>query len=484
MTEFTVTGIRYQMGEHLSYEEKDVAAKEFVASLKIGQPVLLVFEPDNPGSPNKAIAVYIDYERIGYIADEQCDLVHPLLNEQNRGRGTIVRKDDNVTFFITIPGASENQKVTTPRERVLPDSPLGDSFRMPYTKDENALQLIASTLSEMEVNMDNLPEMMLLAKRYVPLAKISICYDDNLWRSLILRKLEQFLDNRQQLGMSADDTKEMEVYCKQVRDAVGDMHRSVEHWPEKVFVKHLETLRENENLSGYLYKKYCETFLDCKDFSEADKNKIASEYDRLCGWMKGLKWSDLRNPRNLRAMGFRVNYLGLSRQELYDLYSVLLLIEKLESVYHGNRQPDIKHTLTPNRQSIYNQLLAFVDKGDWKSDEIGDGVRQMLRTILGLGETLLSGNEAELSEKLWNLLESGRGERLRVTWQNMIGYYDDRHLLKQKSAPMLNLDFFGDKEGSDNINKGRPSRENMSSGFREVLPLLDAYVPKSDKPRF
>lgn len=141
----------------------------------------------------------------------------------------------------------------------------------------------------------------------------------------------------------------------------------------------------------------------------------------------------------------------------------------------------VKNTLTSNRQSIYNQLLALVDKGDWKCDEIGDGVKQMLRTILGLGETLLSSKEAELSEKLWNLLESGRGERLRVTWQNMIGYYDDRHLLKQKSAPTLNTDFFGDKEGSDNINKGRPSRDNMSSGFREVLPLLDAYVPKSDK---
>jgi hypothetical protein len=53
--------------------------------------------------------------------------------------------------------------------------------------------------------------------------------------------------------------------------------------------------------------------------------------------------------------------------------------------------------------------------------------------------------------------------------------------LKQKSAPALNVDFFGDKDGSDNINKGRPSRDNMSSGFREVLPLLDAYVPKLDK---
>lgn len=141
----------------------------------------------------------------------------------------------------------------------------------------------------------------------------------------------------------------------------------------------------------------------------------------------------------------------------------------------------VKYTPTSNRQAILDQLLALVDKGDWKHNEIADRVKQMLRMVLGLGEIPLAGKEVELSEKLWNLLESGRGERLRVTWQNMIGYYDDRHLLKQKSAPTLNTDFFGDKDGSDNINKGRPSRDNMSSGFREVLPLLDAYVPKLDK---
>jgi hypothetical protein len=46
----------------------------------------------------------------------------------------------------------------------------------------------------------------------------------------------------------------------------------------------------------------------------------------------------------------------------------------------------------------------------------------MLKTVLGQGEKPLTGKEGELSEKLWNLL-----------------------------------------------------------GFQEVLPLLDAYVPKLDK---
>jgi len=142
---------------------------------------------------------------------------------------------------------------------------------------------------------------------------------------------------------------------------------------------------------------------------------------------------------------------------------------------------DYKVMLSTPRQNIFNQLLNLADKGDWVNGITSVDVKAMLKIVLGQGEKPLTGKEAELSEKLWNLLESGRGERLRVTWQNMIGYYDDRHLLKQKSAPTLNTDFFGDKEGSDNINKGRPSRDNMSSGFREVLPLLDAYVPKSDK---
>ena len=348
MTEFAVTGIRYQMGEHLSYEERNAAAEKFVASLEIGQKVVLAFEPDNPCSPNKAVAVYIDYERIGYIADEECELVHPLLNEQHMAQGVVVRKDNHVTFFISVPGSAEKLKAR-PQKRKLPESPLGDSFRMPFSKAENALQVVAGMLSEMETTKENLPEIMRLTRHYAPLAKASICHDDKLWRRAILRKLESMLDNRQQLEISDDDAAELEGLCKQVREAVGDMHRTAEHWPEKVFVSHLERLRNDESINRHLYNKYCETFLDGKSFDKADTRLISSEYDRLYSWLKNMKWSELRNPDNLLSMGFRVNYLGLSRLEIYDLYSVLLLIEKLKA--HLKRkavsQNEIVEQLTP-----------------------------------------------------------------------------------------------------------------------------------------
>ncbi len=137
--------------------------------------------------------------------------------------------------------------------------------------------------------------------------------------------------------------------------------------------------------------------------------------------------------------------------------------------------------LSDSRQAILNQMLDLADRGDWAKGITADDVKVMIKQVLGQGDAQLLGKESEMSETLWELLESGRGDRVRVTWQNMVGYLDSRNLLKKKTAPMLNNDFFGDKEGADNINKGRVTYSDMPSRFREVLPLLDAYVPKMDR---
>jgi hypothetical protein len=142
---------------------------------------------------------------------------------------------------------------------------------------------------------------------------------------------------------------------------------------------------------------------------------------------------------------------------------------------------DYKVTLSIPRQSILDQLLDLADKGDWVNGITSEDVKAMLKIVLGQGETPLSAKEAELSEVLWHLLESGRGDRVKIVWQNMVGYMDDKKLFKLKGSPALNKDFFGDDKGYTNIDKGRPSKGLMTPDFESIIPLLDAYVPKLDK---
>ncbi|MBP5620334.1 MAG: hypothetical protein J6X23_07860 [Bacteroidaceae bacterium] len=155
----------------------------------------------------------------------------------------------------------------------------------------------------------------------------------------------------------------------------------------------------------------------------------------------------------------------------------------------ANNQSDIEQphdnlsSLSASRQTILGQLLDLTDKGDWIKDYIGEQVKAMMKTVLGQGDTLLKDNEAELSKKLWKLLENGRGDRVAIVWQNIVGYLDEKGLFYLKGSPALNKDFFGNEKNYSNIDKGRPRNQDngMSSGFREILPLLDAYVPRVDK---
>lgn len=137
---------------------------------------------------------------------------------------------------------------------------------------------------------------------------------------------------------------------------------------------------------------------------------------------------------------------------------------------------DNNKTLSAKRQTILDQLCALADKGDWVSGITSDDVKARLKIVLGQGETPLSGKEVEQSETLWHLLENGRGDRVVIVWQNMVGYLDDNKLLIHKGSPALNKDFFEDDKGYTNIDKGRPSRGLMSADFESIIPLLDTYV--------
>lgn len=398
MIEFTITGIRFQMGDHLTLDERTEAAKQFVAGLEKGQQVMLMAEPENPIDPN-AIAAYIDYERIGYIDKDETSEVHPLLDDNHQCDAVIERRDEHITFFISIPGATEKTSSLSSRKRVLPESPLGDNVKMPYTKTESALQLIASRLASMETNKDKIHDFISLAQRYVPLMKISICHDDCFWMNKISKKLHRVCSQHQKLDITNDELEKLIAINNKVRANLGDMHRTIDHWPERIFEDHLNRLRNDTATNQHLYKKYREAFLGGMDFAEADKELIATEHERLCGWLKNMKWSELRDHNNLQKMGLKVNYLRISRQELYELYSVLLLIEKLEEQLEGMivNQREILKQLTPIFFGIEAEAKSFlIGIQGMKSKQITDKVNQLVtdRKI----------SEVSRKRELWSVL--------------------------------------------------------------------------------
>lgn len=131
-----------------------------------------------------------------------------------------------------------------------------------------------------------------------------------------------------------------------------------------------------------------------------------------------------------------------------------------------------------SRKAIVDELMDLAENGDWVEGITAEDIKTMLGNVLGMDGTQLSEENADMSEKLWGMLEHGRGgDRIRITWQNIVGYLLEKKIIKPKSAPEINIDFFGDKNGSDNINKGRNGR------LSKVTSLLDAYLPKMDKKR-
>jgi hypothetical protein len=123
--------------------------------------------------------------------------------------------------------------------------------------------------------------------------------------------------------------------------------------------------------------------------------------------------------------------------------------------------------LYTSRQELLDQLLALADKGGWLNGVTADAIKTMMQQVL------------QESETLWQLLEKGRGDRVRIVWQNLIGYFAERGLVNNHGgSPMLNKMFFYTDEGYSNIDKGRPCKNNLLKDLKVVLPLLDTYCPR------
>lgn len=166
-----------------------------------------------------------------------------------------------------------------------------------------------------------------------------------------------------------------------------------------------------------------------------------------------------------------------SAKETVMTFVQMLKSIKVEGVEDGDECPVAANTpsapptkqgaISPSRQSIVAGLMNLIDKGAWNSGVSAEEIKVLMQEVLGQ------------SEMLWQLLERGRGDRLRIVWQNLTGYFMDRQLLPANvGAPALNRMFFGDTNNYSNIDKGRPSKGLMTADFESVVALLDQHIAR------
>ena len=362
MKEYSVTGIRYQMGSHLSAEERNDAAEKLVKGLKEGTKVLLMAEPDNPVDSN-AVAVYINYNQmVGYIAREQCTEVHEFLNMNGQGEAVVCGNDGHVTFFVDVAGGSQDiYEQICKRPRQLPESPLDKNVLMPISRKERSLEAIIYKFLSMPISKENAHELIEMANHYVPLSRISICHADDYWRRATQNKIRQLYLQAEELGLTDKERNHLYDIKEEVRKHLRDTHRVHENGLHRLFMDHLDSLRNDENSFGCLLTKYQDFYLE-GTIEDADSKLIAEEYDRLYKWFDDMPWAEMRNPKKLGLIAKKLNYLGVSRRELYDVFSVLLLLERLELALSGNHEAN--NPLMSETAIKYWKLLqkaGFVD---------------------------------------------------------------------------------------------------------------------------
>jgi hypothetical protein len=167
------------------------------------------------------------------------------------------------------------------------------------------------------------------------------------------------------------------------------------------------------------------------------------------------------------------------KSSMYKLFSSLALCEHLWE-YETSQNLNAYDNLTDSRKEIVDRLEMLIDKGDWVAPASTDVMKSYIRLVLGVGTKKLIGDDKVLSDTLWSLLELGKKDRVRIVFQNMIGYFMFYKLLPEgRGTKTLNCDFFGNNAPTyQNINHGKPGNVNMPADFNNILPLLDKYRPK------
>ena len=369
MAQYEVTGVRYQMGDELTLEEKTLRAEEFVRALQDGTQLILAAEPDNP-KDIEAIAVYKDYtRRVGYIKHECCKEVKPLLNEEGLCTAVVCGNDGHVTFYIDIPEAPEASATMKQAERVLPPCPLPQGVRLAFSKEEQGLQVVASMLVKKEVNADTAGEVLDMMERYMPLSRLSFCYEDDFWRDRVLWMLRKAC----RLKLPQEQKERFEQLQKELKSTMGDFHRVHEQWQWKVFEAQLAKAKSQAKAADGLFERF-------EAYAKPLDGGISEALEELQDWFARMPHVKLRNPKDHHQLAETLNYQRVSRQELYEVYAALLLLEQHQDQLIDERLEELSAKLLPMFYNDAREVRKFlIDALGMTPMQITEKVNELVR---------------------------------------------------------------------------------------------------------
>ena len=174
----------------------------------------------------------------------------------------------------------------------------------------------------------------------------------------------------------------------------------------------------------------------------------------------------------------RLYYYALPKDAYNRLLTLLAVREALLEKGKGAEVPDIIEPINMSaaRQSKLDNIIGTLQKGNWKQPASIKNITMLLNTIYGRDLSSLEEGDKSQCEKMWSLVESGRGDRIVTIQANLAGFFSEENLLFGSPKEISN-DLFGKNNNQcNNINKGNSQR--CSNAFSEVTPFLRKYVDK------
>ena len=452
MAEYEVTGVRYRMGDGLTIEESTPLAEAFIKTLKVGTPVTLLADGTNPDDRN-AIAVFREEKHVGYISKTRCEAVLPLLDDDGRCEAKVSGNDGHVTFFIEIEDATDACASPMKRERQLPVFPLQKTVHLNYLPEEMSLmafapQVVRFSLDEKSPTLlEDVRAYINKVEKFIPLSGLSFCIEDNLWRDDVLKMLRKAC----RLQLPESEKEQLNQLRIRLGEVVGDFHCCYDDVLLRIFERQLEMLKKQAEGKDGLFHLYERSF---------DGKPV--EVERLVGWFKEMPDIRLYDYHDHKLLVRTLNYLRISRRELYDVYAALLLIGR-----YGGEEDENPQVAEKEEKNYFAPMknLEMLLKGDWFKECRTDG-KYNAKWIDGLVGALMESEWKDLIADEWSV----KDKRLMLKCK-IIGVLKDAGVLRGSYNQLSKV--LPDKGGK----KAASLAEYMGKGKHEpYADWITAYV--------